>query len=123
LKIRPFVASIHRMPLKSNSVDFVVCSEVIEHAPRVDVALKELKRVLKKGGTIIVTFPNESSREKIYPFARLLGMNTKVVRHVTLFSYSKDEIRKKLKKLFRIKKEYSIPPIFPLTNIFVCQKV
>lgn len=37
----------------------VICTEVIEHITDYHEAIKELKRVLKRGGLLIITFPNE----------------------------------------------------------------
>ena len=39
--------------------DFILCSHVIEHIENCDDALKELKRVLKKDGFLILSVPNE----------------------------------------------------------------
>lgn len=39
--------------------DVVTCTEVIEHVIEYEVVLKELKRILKRGGILIITFPNE----------------------------------------------------------------
>jgi len=123
LKVRPFVASVHKIPLRSGSVDFVVCSEVLEHVPDVDSAIKELGRVLKGGGKIIITFPNEGLREKIYPFLKIFGKDADLEKKVTLFSYSTKEMEGRLGKIFKIKKSYKVPSIFlPLTNVIVCEK-
>jgi len=48
-------------PLKdipSNSFDFVITFQVIEHIPEDDFFLKEIHRVLKTGGKLILTTPN-----------------------------------------------------------------
>lgn len=39
--------------------DLIVCSEVLEHLYEYEVVIKELIRVLKKDGYLIITFPNE----------------------------------------------------------------
>jgi len=39
--------------------DFILCSHVIEHIENCNLALKELKRVLKKNGFLILSIPNE----------------------------------------------------------------
>jgi len=39
--------------------DVVICTEVLEHIHNYNIAIDELKRVLKLDGTIIITFPNE----------------------------------------------------------------
>lgn len=49
-------------PLKdipSDSFDFVITFQVIEHIPKDHDFLKEINRVLKKGGKLIVTTPNK----------------------------------------------------------------
>lgn len=51
-------ASIYELPYPDNTFDMIVSSEVMEHLPDDAKALKELKRVLKKDGTIIITVPN-----------------------------------------------------------------
>ena len=47
------------LPFENNSMDFVICTEVIEHVIDPKVALKELKRVVKNDGLIIISIPNE----------------------------------------------------------------
>jgi glycosyltransferase involved in cell wall biosynthesis len=47
---------------ENNSFDSVVCSEVLEHLDAPENALKEFYRVLRCGGSLIVTTPNASFR-------------------------------------------------------------
>lgn len=54
------VSDIVDMPIESGSFDSVLCIEVFEHIPRPLDALKEIKRVLKKRGTLILTAPFSS---------------------------------------------------------------
>lgn len=49
------------LPMADASVDLVVCMEGIEHLPDQLFALREFHRVLKPGGTLIVTTPNVSN--------------------------------------------------------------
>ena len=58
------VGSILEIPFKDNSFDIIVSSEVIEHVPDPYHAIQELFRVLKPGGTLVLTTPN-----KIWYFA------------------------------------------------------
>lgn len=51
------VSDITSMPVKNNEFDIVLCSEVFEHLPDPLAALKELTRVLKPKGTLILTAP------------------------------------------------------------------
>jgi SAM-dependent methyltransferase len=43
------------LPLKNDSADFIVSFQVIEHVPNVDFYLSECWRVLKLGGSILIT--------------------------------------------------------------------
>jgi ubiquinone/menaquinone biosynthesis C-methylase UbiE len=45
-------------PLKNNSVDVILASEIIEHLFDTDFFLSECRRVLKKNGILILTTPN-----------------------------------------------------------------
>lgn len=51
------VSDITSIPLKDNSFDAIMCIEVFEHIPRPLDALKEFHRILKPGGTLIITTP------------------------------------------------------------------
>ena len=61
LSVKPdLVGDVCNLPLKDASFGAVISSEVIEHLPegRETEALKEINRVLKKGGILILTTPN-----------------------------------------------------------------
>ncbi len=48
------------LPVESNSIDYILCQEGIEHIPNQLNVLKEFNRVLKKGGILLITTPNYS---------------------------------------------------------------
>jgi ubiquinone/menaquinone biosynthesis C-methylase UbiE len=52
---------IEQMPFKDASFDTVVTTDVLEHVLHLDDALRELLRVLKPGGKLIVRAPIEPS--------------------------------------------------------------
>ena len=52
------VASALKIPFKSNKFNYVISSEVIEHVQDDSSFMKEIVRVTKKNGTIIVTTPS-----------------------------------------------------------------
>lgn len=54
------IADIEDIPIKDATYDAVLCVEVLEHVKNPNVALKEIYRVLKKGGTLILTAPFNS---------------------------------------------------------------
>ncbi len=50
--------NLYRIPFKENSFNKIFCSEVLEHIPDDLQALKEIYRILKPGGKLLVTVPN-----------------------------------------------------------------
>lgn len=53
------------LPFEDNSVDYVICSEVLEHIIDPKVALNEIKRVVKASGLIIISIPEERIINKL----------------------------------------------------------
>lgn len=51
-------SNIYKLPYENNSFDLIICSEVLEHLKDDKKALKELHRVLKPNGKLIITVPN-----------------------------------------------------------------
>lgn len=51
------VSSIGNIPLRDASFDATMCIEVLEHVPYPVTALRELSRILKPGGILVVTAP------------------------------------------------------------------
>lgn len=49
------------IPLAAESVDVIICSEVLEHIPDYNKAATELYRVLKPSGRVLLSMPNSHS--------------------------------------------------------------
>ena len=52
-------------PCEDETIDVVSASQIIEHLPDTDGFLREVKRVLKKGGYVIISTPNLASLDSI----------------------------------------------------------
>lgn len=50
-------ADINKLPFETAFFDCVICSEVLEHIPQHEEALKELVRVLKPQGSLVISVP------------------------------------------------------------------
>ncbi len=51
------ISDITEIPIKSGSFQQILCSEVLEHLPRPREAIRELSRILKVGGEMLITAP------------------------------------------------------------------
>ncbi len=54
-------ADAERVPLRSRSVEAALSFAMLEYVPHPEQVLAELARVLKPGGTLLITMPNHSS--------------------------------------------------------------
>jgi len=54
------VGDAQKLPLEDSTIDIVVSLETIEHLPKPELFIQEVKRVLKPGGVLIVSTPNDN---------------------------------------------------------------
>jgi SAM-dependent methyltransferase len=54
------LGDLAQLPYEDETLDLVIASEVIEHAPDPDRVMREIARVLRPGGKLILTVPMES---------------------------------------------------------------
>ena len=53
--------SLTALGVHDASIDVVLCNQVLEHVPDCQAALREVRRVLRPGGLLLVGVPNEGS--------------------------------------------------------------
>jgi ubiquinone/menaquinone biosynthesis C-methylase UbiE len=100
------ICDIINMPLDSGRFDYVLCTEVLEHVPFPDQAIREMSRVLKPGGSLIVSSPF-CSQTHFAPFHFCTGFNiywykavfetcgleiTEVAKNGNFFTYVQQEL-------------------------------
>jgi ubiquinone/menaquinone biosynthesis C-methylase UbiE len=51
------ISDINKIPVKKSSFDNVLCTAVLEHIPHPELAIKEISRILRKGGKLILDAP------------------------------------------------------------------
>ncbi len=56
-----YISDINNIPVENESFDVILCTEVLEHVPRPDLAIAEFSRILKPTGLVILTAPLGSS--------------------------------------------------------------
>ena len=79
--------SAYSLPFQNNSLDLVVCSEVLEHLHHYNDAVKEIHRVLKPGGKFYASVP-ASWPEKIC-WALSKDYQNQPGGHLRIFNQSK----------------------------------
>lgn len=70
LPVRYLCGDVMALPLKSGLVDFSLCSETLEHVDNIGKALKELARVTRPGGKLVLSVPND---RLLISLKRILG--------------------------------------------------
>jgi len=91
--------------LEKDSFDVITMWHVLEHVPDVEKQIRELKRLLKPEGTIIIAVPNFRSYDAKYYRRFWAGFD--VPRHLWHFS------KKAIKQLF-IKEKMKVEKILPM---------
>ena len=109
----PFVLSdATTLPYKDNSFDLVTIFHVLEHLKNANAALKEIHRVLKKKGTVLIVTPNVNRFTFIFSYAlRIISSShTYPLNPDHVFEYSSSDIENMMKNSrFKF---YKIEPIF-----------
>lgn len=72
------VASVEKIPFNSNKFDFVINTESFHHFPDPDKAIKEMSRVLKKNGKLIIADINFYSNFIHWLYKRLEPGHVKI---------------------------------------------
>jgi ubiquinone/menaquinone biosynthesis C-methylase UbiE len=71
------IGDIYALALPENSIDAIVFLEVVEHLENPGAALKEIHRVLKPNGKLLMTFPNDT----VYWWARMITFKFREARY------------------------------------------
>lgn len=68
--LNAFNADALNIPIPSQSIDLIVCSEVLEHIPQIKIVIREFSRILSPNGILIISSPNWIS---LFGIARLMS--------------------------------------------------
>ncbi|URZ17761.1 class I SAM-dependent methyltransferase [Clostridium felsineum] len=83
-------ASVEKLPFEDNKFDFVTAVETIYFWPHLKENIKEVRRVLKKGGKFIII-------NEIYDDVKFKERNEEFIKNSDMKIYSKDELKDFLK--------------------------
>ena len=107
------LGDIEKLPFKDNSFSTVICTEVLEHLPKPQIAIKEILRVLKTGGVLVGTVPRVNSFWKLRIFSSTHPGEP----------FHKEFLEEEIKELFSERKLIFLKPInFFMSWGFVIEK-
>ena len=76
-----------RLPYEDCSFDYVLCTEVLEHVPDPFAFLTDLQRVLRQGGTLILTVPWSARLHHLpYDYGRFTRFGLAALLNATSFT-------------------------------------
>lgn len=90
------VADAHSLPFKNNFFDIIFCLEVLEHVDDPKKVVREIYRVLKTDGYVIMLIPTDNLLFKITWF--LWNLRYPIWKHVHVQSFQNDSLEKIVKK-------------------------
>jgi 2-polyprenyl-3-methyl-5-hydroxy-6-metoxy-1,4-benzoquinol methylase len=121
-KVKLLIADATKLPFRSNSFDIILATEVIEHITQLSKFIDGSFKILKPGGRLLITFPNENLRQRFYPIVSFFGIKAEVESQVTLNNFRVENIIKLFTKRFTLIKFYRLPWWLPITNLMIFKK-
>lgn len=84
--LKLIICKAEKIPLKDESVDYIVANAILEHIPDEKSTIQEWKRVLKKNGTMLITVPLKY--RFVWPFFWPLNyIHDKRIGHLRRYDY------------------------------------
>lgn len=118
------------LPFKSNGFEVVICSEVLEHVIDPENAVKELHRIVKEKGVVIITVPYEKMLtfikhclKKVGVYKILFSNLEETTSEWHIHSFTPKTLKELLVKFFTINKFKIIPfPVIGPKILCLCKK-
>ena len=90
-------ADATNLPFKNNSFTKIIAADILEHIPEDKIAIKEVDRVLKKNGILVITTPCTNPTLSVDWLRRKSGLYMEHAFGHVRPGYSKEDIKKLLK--------------------------
>lgn len=128
-RVQLLKGEMHELDLADQSFDKVICSEVLEHVENPGAILSQIRRVLKPGGTAVITLPNDHLIRQIQSVIRFSGLSRlPLFKRIAwggdeyhLHIWKAREMRAMISNHLTLVKQRSIPlPLMPIRYAFKC---
>lgn len=122
------------LPFKDGSFDKIICTEVIEHVLDPEKVLAEIGRVMRGGGSLVLTVPNEGLINILKKSVIKMGLwrlffpgkykvSDEMNEEWHLHVFDLNKLRQMLRGKFVIEKIRYVPFVFlPLRYVIKCRK-
>ena len=84
------VADVYNLPIKENSVDYIIASEIMEHVVNPELFIDTLYKILNKNGELIITTPYN----EVIEHSLCIHCNKKTPKSAHLHSFNEINIAK-----------------------------
>jgi len=97
------VESVEKLAFDDGSFDGILCSSVVEYVREPNAVFLEFSRILRPGGTLILSVPNKfsilrSSQKLVKAVTSKIGLDIYPYLSVSINDFRKDEVRELLEK-------------------------
>jgi uncharacterized protein (TIRG00374 family) len=112
------IADAQYLPIKSSVADGIICAEIIEHVKSPDHLVQETDRVLKPGGRVVITTPNDRSVWGAYEFLWDVFGRGRNYGDTHLRFFTQSDLRNNFSGFSecRTRSLFFVSPLFALTN-------
>lgn len=115
------LSDVHSLPLRDGSFNLVTCLEVLEHLPTPERVIAESWRILRQGGKLFISTPDEGKRlwKIIWFFWQNIGRGT-AWRRKHIFNFNRNKLVKLIHPFFT---EITIDYVnFFMLLLLICRK-
>lgn len=109
--------SAEKIPIKSNSIDYIVANAILEHIPNEAETIYEWKRVLKPGGRMMVVVP--LSYRYLWPFLWLVNyIHDKRFGHLRRYNLNSLKNKFQMKIITHLYTGHLLKILWAILNLF-----
>jgi ubiquinone/menaquinone biosynthesis C-methylase UbiE len=128
-RVRLLKGELKELDLPEGGFDKIICSEVLEHTVDPESMLRQMRRLLRPGGRVVITLPNDGLIRRLKKLVRCSGLSVFPSLHriswggeeCHLHAWRRREMREMLSRHLNISRERFAPvSLLPIRCCFLC---